>query len=112
MVLTRSQIENLTREELIEELLQLSDISYHLKALNHRFDTFAAKHEELKSALLITKNYNNLLHQRIIQLERNAVNLTGDTGDIGENVLEVTVYRDISLTGHEITLMAYTSFID
>ena len=59
MVLTRSQIENLTREELIEELLQISDISCQLKALNDRFDTFAAKHEELKSDLLITKNFNH-----------------------------------------------------
>ena len=48
MVFTRSQIENLTREELIEELLQISDVSCQLKALNDRFDTFAAKHEELR----------------------------------------------------------------
>ena len=48
MVLTRSQIENFTREELTEELLQLSDISCQLKALNDRFGTFAAKHEDLK----------------------------------------------------------------
>ena len=66
---TRSQIENLTREELIEELLQISDISCQLKALNGRFDTFIAKHEELKSNLLITNNFNTLLQQRIIQLE-------------------------------------------
>ena len=34
MVLTRSQIENLTREELIGELPEISDISYQLKALS------------------------------------------------------------------------------
>ena len=73
-MLTRSQIENLSREELIEELLQLSDISIQLKALNDGFDTFASKHEELKSDLLITKNFNTLLlHECIIQLIRNAV---------------------------------------
>ena len=66
MVLTRSKIENLTREELTEELLQLSDISCQLKALNDRFDTFAAEHEELKSDLLIKKNCNTALHQQII----------------------------------------------
>ena len=63
MVLARSQIQNLTKElirkELIEELLQISGISCQLKALNDRFDTFAAKHEELKSDLLITKNFNH-----------------------------------------------------
>ena len=47
MVLTRSQMESLTSEELIEELLQISDISCQLKSLNDRFDIFAAKHEEL-----------------------------------------------------------------
>ena len=61
MVLTRSHIENLTREELIEELLQISDSSCQLKALNDRSDTFAAKHEELNSDLLITKNCNTIL---------------------------------------------------
>ena len=63
MVLT---IENLTREELTEELLQLSAINSQLKALNDRYDTFAAKHEELKSYLLITKNCNALLHKQIV----------------------------------------------
>ena len=66
MVLTRGQIESLTREELIEELLQISDISCHLKAFIDRSDNFAATHEELKSNLLIAKNCNTLLHQRII----------------------------------------------
>ena len=60
MVLARSQIQNLTKElirkELIEELRQISGISCQLKALNDRFDTFAAKHEELKSDL---KSDNN-----------------------------------------------------
>ena len=46
MVLTRSQIENFPREESIEELLQLSNVSVQLKALNDRFDTFASKHED------------------------------------------------------------------
>ena len=113
-MLTRSQIENLTREELIEELLQISDISCQLKALNDRFDTFAAKHEELKSDLLITKNCNTLLHQWIIQLGRNAVNnaqykrrksleVNPVPRDTGDNLLEKVVCRAISLTAHEVT---------
>ena len=114
MMLTKSQIENLTGEELIEELLQISNISCQLKALNDRFDNLAAKHEELKSDLLITRNCNTLLHQRIIQLERHAVRNTQYhrreslevnpvPRDIGNNVLEETVCRAISLTGHEVT---------
>ena len=79
------------------------------------FDTFAAKHEELKSDLLLTRNCNILLHQRIIQLERNAVNnsqyhwresleLNPVHCDIGDNVLEEKVCRAISLTRHGVDL--------
>ena len=73
-MLTRNQIKNLSREKLIEGLLQLSDISIRLKALNDRFDTFTPKQEELESDLLIIKNCNTLLQRRVIRLERNAVN--------------------------------------
>ena len=113
-MLTRSQIENLTREELIEELLQISDISCQLKVLNDIFDTFAAKLKELKSDLLMTKSCNTLLHQPTIQLERNvdknapynlreSLEVNPVPGDIGDNVLEETVCIAISLTGHEFT---------
>ena len=114
-MLTRSSIENLARGELIEELLQISYISCKSKALNDRFDTFSAKHEELKSDLFIIKNCNTLLHQLIIQLERNAVKNTQYhrreslkvnpvSRDIVDNVAEETVCRAISLTGLELTL--------
>ena len=64
--------------------------------------------------MLITKDCNTLLHQRIIQLERSAVNSTQYYQreslevnlvhrHIGDNVLEETVCRAISLTGHEVT---------
>ena len=95
MMLTRSQIEKLTREKLIEELLQLSDISIQVKALNNKFDTFASKLEELKFDLLITKNCNTLLHQLIYFI------ILG--GVLKDHVLEETVYRAISLTRHEVT---------
>ena len=38
MVFTRSQIENLSREELIEELVKLSDITDRLKELTDKFE--------------------------------------------------------------------------
>ena len=48
MVFTRSQIENLSREELIEELVKLSDITDQLKDLTDKFDNCSKKYEELK----------------------------------------------------------------
>ena len=61
--------------------------------------------------MLITKNCNTLLHQRIIQLERNAVinaqytggklwKLTRGSVTLG---IKETVCRAISLTGYEVT---------
>ena len=73
MVLTRAQVDNLSREELIEELLKSSDITEMLNGLNNRFDDFIKKYDELNSELLISKNYNSLLLKRIT-LERNALN--------------------------------------
>ena len=55
MVFTRSQIENLSREELIEELKKLSDITDRLKDLTDKFGSFSKKYEELKSDLVVTK---------------------------------------------------------
>ena len=43
MVLARAQADNLSREELIEELLKFSDITDKLNGLNNRFDNFIKK---------------------------------------------------------------------
>ena len=40
MVLTRAQVDNLSREELIEVLFKFSDITDKLSGLNNRFDDF------------------------------------------------------------------------
>ena len=87
---------------------------FDVKTLNDSFDTFSSKPEELKSDLLITKNCYTLLHQLIIQLEQSAVNnvqyhrresleVNPVAYDIGDNVLEETACRAISLTVHEVT---------
>ena len=70
MVLTRAQVDHLSREELIEELIKFSDIEELIKfsditdklnGLNNRFDDFIKKYDELNSELLISKNCNSLL---------------------------------------------------
>ena len=73
MVFTRSQIKNLSREELVEELVKPSDITDRLKELTDKFDNFSKKYKELKSYLVVTKKSNSLLYSRIFQLEKNAV---------------------------------------
>ena len=73
MVRTRSQLENLSKKELIEELISVEDISSKLSDLTNRFDDFLRRYEILNSELTVSKNCNHLLTIRIVQLERNAV---------------------------------------
>ena len=76
MVLARAQVHNLSREELIEELLKFSDITDKLNGLNNRYEYFIQKYDELNSELLISKSCNSVLLKTITNLERNALNNT------------------------------------
>ena len=74
MVRTRSQLEHLSKDELIDELISIEDISSKLVNLTTRFDDFTRRFEILSSELAVSKHCNRLLSERIVQLERNAVN--------------------------------------
>ena len=104
MVRTRSQLENLSKKELIEELISVEDISSKLSDLTNRFDDFLRRYEILNSELTVSKNCNRLLTERIVQLERNAVSnaqyhrrelqeINHVPGSIGDDVLENSVCR-------------------
>ena len=114
MILTRAQADNLSREELIEELLKFSDITDKLNGLNNRFEDFIKKYDELHSELLISKNCNSLLLKRITNLERNALNNakyvrreTIEINPIPQSIpntdLENKVCQALSLTGTTVT---------
>ena len=70
MVATRSQLENLSKDELIERLLQVENIEDKLEHLNKRFYDFLGKYNELHSELQVSKNCSNLLRNRVIELEK------------------------------------------
>ena len=74
MFRTRSQLGHLSKDELIDELLSIEDISSKLSNLKTRFYDFSRRFEILSSELAVSTNCNRLLSERIIQLERNAVN--------------------------------------
>ena len=112
MVQTRSQLENLTKEELIDKLISVEDKSSKLSDLTSRFDDFLRRYEILNSGLTACKNCNRLLTERIVQLERNAVSnaqyhcreslkINPAPASIGDDVLQNSVCRALSLTGHE-----------
>ena len=78
MVLTRSQYENMSKEELIQELTNINssfvnDINAKLTDLSDRFNEFTSKYDKVYSELQQCKSYNSHLLTRIIQLEPNAV---------------------------------------
>ena len=114
MVRTRSQLENLSKDELIDEVFSLenfkNDINVKFSELNDRFNDFQEKYEMVNSNLSITKRCNGLLLERITQLERNNLNtaqcnrretleINLVSYDIADDVLEQSVCQALSLTG-------------
>ena len=75
MVRTRSQSENLSKDELIDKVLSLenfkNDINTKFSELNDTFNDFQEKYEMVDSNLSISKRCNELLLERITQLECN-----------------------------------------
>ena len=111
MVRTRGQLENLSKEELIEELINIEDIS-KLYYLTSHFNDFLRRYEICFSELTVSKNCNRLLSERTVQSERNAINnfqyhchesleINHVPASIGD-VVECSICRALSLTGHEV----------
>ena len=78
MVLTRNQYENMSNEELIQELTNINlsfanDINAILSGLPEKFNEFASKYDKVYSELQQCKSYKSHLLSRIIQLDSNAV---------------------------------------
>ena len=65
MVVTRSQLENLSKDELINRLLEVENIEDKLEHLNKWFDDFVGKNNELYSELQVSRNCSNLYNQVI-----------------------------------------------
>ena len=74
MVRTRSQLEHLSKDILIDELMNIKDIFSKLVNLMTQFDDFTRRFEILSSELAVSKNCNQLLSEQIVQLERNTIN--------------------------------------
>ena len=114
MVRTRSQLENLSEDKLIDEVLNLENFKNSINAkfseLNHRFNDFQAKYEMVNSNLSISRRCSDLLLECISQLEHNKFNdaqcnrresakINPVSSDFAEDVLEQSVYQALLLTG-------------
>ena len=106
-------MENLSKEELIEELITVDDITSKISDLTNQFDDFLRKFEVVSSDLAITRNCNRLLTERVVQSERNAVTnayyhrresveVNPIPPSISDEELELNICKALSLTGHEV----------
>ena len=114
MVSTRSQYENMSKEELIQELTDINsslvkNINAKLTDLSEMFNKFTSKYDKVYSELQQCKSFNSHLLTRIIQLERNTVTnsqysrretieLNPVPAEIYEDVLEESICKALSLT--------------
>ena len=110
MVVTRSQLENLSKDKLIDRLLQIANIEDKPEHLNKRFGEFLGKYDELHSELQVPRKWSNLFRDRVIELEKNALNtahyvrreiieIRPVPGSISDQNLEEQVCKALSLTG-------------
>ena len=115
MVRTRSQLENLSKEGLIEELLIVEDFTSKISDLTNRFDDFLRRFEVVSSDLAITRNCNRLLTEKVLQLERSAVTnaqyhqrelveVNPIPTSISDEKPKLNICETLSLTEHEVKL--------
>ena len=111
MVFTRIKLNELPKDELLEELLRFDNLSEKINDLTKKMDGFATKFDCAFLELQISKTCNSLLRKQIIDLERltldNLQYLRGEMIEISPVPLEVSndkldglVCRALSLTGN------------
>ena len=69
MIVTRSQLENFSKDQLIDRSLKVENIKDKLEHLK-QFDDLLGKYNDLNSELQVPKNCSNLLRNRVIKLEK------------------------------------------
>ena len=113
MVLTRSKLNELSKEKLIEEILSFDYLSEKRNVLTKKMDNFAPKFDRVVSELQISKTCNSLLRKRIIDLERSSldnaqylrremIEISPVPLDVSNNELEGLVCKALSLTENEV----------
>ena len=85
MVQTRSQLKKLSKEELINELMRVDDISTKLSELSNRFDNILRRFEVFSSDQLERNAFTNAQH-----LRRESVKVNPVSASISDEELELT----------------------
>ena len=73
MVFTRSRLNEVSKEELIEELLSFDNLSEKVDDLTKKMDDFTKKFDRIFSELQISKTSNSLLRKQIIDVVQSSL---------------------------------------
>ena len=114
-------MENISKEELIEELINVHDITSKISDLTNQFDDFLRRFEVVSSDLAITRNHNRLITERVVQMERNTVTnaryhrrelveVNPITPSISDEELRLNACKALSLTGHDMMRLSQTTY--
>ena len=112
MVFTRSKLNKLSKEGLIEELLNIDNLSEKINDLAKKMDDFATKFDRVSSELQISKTCNPLLRKRITDLEQlsrnnfqylrsEMIQISPVPLEVSNDELEGLVCRALSLAGNK-----------
>ena len=107
---TRAQLQALSRDELIEKALEANIVLEELKKIKNKISEFV----KMEADLNIIKKCNSLLHERVIELEKDSLNtsqyirremiqISPIPLAIGDDVLEQSICDALSLTGELVT---------
>ena len=113
MIFTRSQLKELSKEELVEERLSFDNLSEKINDLTKKMDNFLSKFDRVFSEFQISKTCYSLLRKRIIDLERSSlgsaqylrrgmIEIAPVSLEVSNNELEGLVWNSLSLTGNEV----------
>ena len=114
MSLTRNQLEKISKKEVIDECLKWSGIAEKLTKIEEKIEQLTAINKDLESQVAISKNVTDLLHQRIIKLEksqlsasqylrRDSLEINKIPLNISDAELEGKICSALSLTGTPVT---------
>ena len=114
MVFTRIKLNEISKEELIQELLSFDNLSEKINDLSKKMDNVATKFDRVFSELQISKTCNSLLRKQIIDLERSfldnsqylrreMIEISPVPLEISNDELEGLVCKALSLIGNKVS---------
>ena len=112
--MSKSQLEKLSKKEIIEEYFKLSSIAVQLKNIETKIESLSSDNKKLEAQLAIERNCHNLILKKMIRVERNqlstsqylrreSLELNSIPLEISDQELEEKMCQALSLTGQAVS---------